>query len=104
MKTTKLFLSALSLVGTFGVSTAPVWAKDGVLLQVKAEAGNYCRLKFPAIREETLSWASPILKDAASGDIIDFYGPCDYDPHGKDAVQTQKRDLERRRQREYNNN
>ena len=68
MKTTKLFLSALGLFGTFGVSTAPVWAKDGVLLQVKAEAGNYCHLKFPAIREETLSWASPVLKDAASGE------------------------------------
>lgn len=36
--------------------------------------------------------------------IIDFYGPCDYDPHGKDAVQTQKRDLQRRLKREYNNN
>lgn len=101
MKTIKLFLSALALVGAFGVSTAPVWAKDGILLQVKAEAGNYCHLKFPAIREETLSWASPVLKDASEGDIIDFYGPCDYDPHGKEAVQAQKRDEERRIRREY---
>lgn len=102
MKTTRLFLSALGLAGAFGTSITPVWAKHGVVLQVKAEAENYCHLKFPAIREDTLSWASPVLKDAASGDIIDFYGPCDYDPHGKEAVQSQKRDEERIFQRDYN--
>lgn len=102
MKTRRLLLSALGLAGAFGLSITPVWAKHGVLLQVKAEAGNYCHLRFPAIREETLSWVSPVLKDAASGDIIDFYGPCDYDPHGKEAVQAQKRDEQRRIRREYN--
>lgn len=103
MKTRTLLLSALGLAGAFDISITPVWAKHGVLLQVKAEAGTHCHLKFPAIREETLSWASPVLKDAASGDIIDFYGPCDYDPHGKDAVQTQKQDEQRRIRRDYNN-
>jgi len=101
MKTRILFLSALGLAGAFGLSITSVWAKHGVFLQVKAEAGNYCHLKFPALREVTLPWAPPLLHDAASGDIIDFYGPCDYDPHGKEAVQTQKRDDQRRIRREY---
>lgn len=28
----------------------------------------------------------PVLKDADSGDIIDFDGPCDLDPLGKDEI------------------
>jgi len=53
-------------------------------------------MKFPAIREATLTWDRPVLKDASSGDIIDFYGPCDYDPRGKQAVQAQLRERQRR--------
>lgn len=102
MKTTNLFLSALGLVGAFGLSITPARAKDGVLSKVQASQTNYCHLHFPAMREETLSWSSPVLKDAATGDIIHMYGSCDYDPHGKEAVQAQKRDEQRRIQREYN--
>jgi hypothetical protein len=53
-------------------------------------------MKFPAIREETLS-ANPMLKDAASDDIIDFYGPCDHDPTGRDEIQAQEIQMQRRR-------
>ena len=34
-----------------------------------------------------------------SGDIIDFYGPCDYDPLGKEAVLRQRAELVRERNR-----
>ena len=102
MKTATLFLPALGLVSVFGLSMPTVWAKDGILSKVQANQTNYCHLHFPAIDERTLSWDQPVLKDASSGDIIHFYGPCDYDPHGKDAVQTQKRDEQRRIRREYN--
>lgn len=102
MKPTRLFLSALGLAGAFGLSITPAWAKDGVLSKVQAGQTTYCHLHFPAIDERTLSWDQPVLKDASSGDIIHFYGPCDYDPHGKEAVQTQKRDEQRRIRREYN--
>lgn len=101
MKPTKLVLAALGLAGAFGLNTTPVWAKDGVLSKVEASQTNYCHLHFPAMREETLSWSSPVLKDAATGDIIHMYGSCDYDPHGKEAVQAQKRDQQHRLQREY---
>jgi hypothetical protein len=47
-------------------------------------------MKFPAMREETLSWNTPVLKDAGSGDLIDFYGPCDHDPTGKEEIESQK--------------
>jgi hypothetical protein len=51
-------------------------------------------LKFPAIREETLDWDHPVLKDSTSGDIVDFYGPCDHDPLGKEEVQDQRIEYE----------
>ena len=102
MKTARLFLPALGLVSAFGLSMTPTWAKDGVLSKVQASQTNYCHLHFPAMREETLSWSSPVLKDAGTGDIIHMYGSCDYDPHGKEAVQAQRRDESRRLNREYN--
>ena len=63
--------------------------------------GSYCHMKFPAIEERTLSWKRPVLKDPNEGDIIDFYGPCDHDPLGKEEIQSQKRDLQRKFEREY---
>jgi hypothetical protein len=39
--------------------------------------------------EATLSWDRPEL-DADAGRIIDFYGPCDYDPTGAAEVRTQR--------------
>ncbi len=61
------------------------------------KAGTFCHLKFPAIDPQTLSSSNPKLKPASTGDIIDFYGPCDYDPVGweeicKQRVQQQKMD------------
>jgi len=96
VKTIKLLLSVLLLAGTLGATVAPGWA-DGVILKVEATPGsNYCHLKFPAIREDTLYWARPVLKDAGSGDIIDFYGPCDHDPLGREEIQAQRTEWERR--------
>lgn len=41
-------------------------------------------------REGTLGSRHPQLRDAQSGDIIDFYGPCDENPTGKDQVIEQR--------------
>ena len=59
-----------------------------------------CRLKFPAIREQTLGTAHPVLKETDSGDIIDFYGPCSHDPLGKDEIQSQVLQVQHRRGRD----
>jgi hypothetical protein len=83
-------LATLALVASLG-SSAAFAAADGVISNATLTPGSYCHLTFPAVREETLSWDRPVLKDASSGDIIDFYGPCDHDPLGKDEIASQRR-------------
>jgi hypothetical protein len=59
-------------------------------------------MKFPAIEERTLGSKHPILTDASAGDIINFYGPCNHDPLGKDEIHAQLLERQHRRARDYN--
>ena len=99
MKTTKSVLSVLFLTGAMGLSVAPVSAEGLISKDVSTEA-SYCHMKFPAIDEETLGTSHPVLKDASSRDIIDFYGSCDHDPLGKDEVHNQLLQQQQRRDRD----
>jgi hypothetical protein len=90
MKSARSFLAVLLLVGSLGIGGTIANAED-VLSKVELAPGsNYCHLQFPAIREDTLDWDRPVLKDAGTGDIIDFYGSCDHDPLGKDEIASQR--------------
>jgi hypothetical protein len=90
MNLKKATFAALFFIGIVGVAPIPGEAQDGIPLKVRAGDTNYCHMRFPAIREDTLKWDRPVLMDSSTGDIIDFYGPCDYDPTGKQAVLDQK--------------
>jgi hypothetical protein len=81
--------------------TSLPWAAEGIISKVPDSSGQFCNLKFPAIKEDTLTWNRPVLKDPSEGDIVDFYGPCDHDPLGKAEVQRQKGDIQRDRHREF---
>ena len=93
MKTATSFVGVLLLVGSLGTSTAFSAAPD-VISNTVLTPGSYCHLKFPAIRQETLSWDRPVLKDDSTGDIIDYYGSCDHDPLGADEIGSQKDQLQ----------
>jgi hypothetical protein len=80
----------LLLIGALMLGGPLAWAAEGIIFKVADKSGSSCYLKFPAIREETLFWDRPVLKDSTDGDIIDFYGPCDYDPLGKESVARQR--------------
>jgi hypothetical protein len=58
-------------------------------------------MRFPAIRPSTSASAKPTLKPVSSNNIIDFYGPCDYDPVGKEEVLKQKQMYEQRLDNQY---
>ena len=91
--------SCLVLTGTTVLFSSVLWAAEGIIYKNPDATGTYCHLKFPAIREDTLSWDRPVLKDPSEGDIIDFYGPCDHDPLGREQVLRQKADARRQRDR-----
>jgi hypothetical protein len=91
MKTAKVFLAALVLVGSVATSGIAV-AEDGVISKEVLTPNSYCHMKFPAIDDNTLGSDKPVLQSPTSGDIIDFYGPCDENPVGQDQVQSQEED------------
>jgi hypothetical protein len=95
MKTIKPLLSVLLLSAAVGLSVSPAEAPR-IISKFELGRSGYCHLKFPAIQEKTLGAAHPVLKDADSGDIIDFYGSCDHDPLGKEEIWAQKLDHKRR--------
>ena len=72
----------------------PVAATDLPIVRVPAEAGEYCHMKFPPMREDSLSWDRPVL-DEAAGNIVDFYGSCDHDVVGIDEIRAQRRVMQR---------
>jgi hypothetical protein len=53
-------------------------------LQVSADSGKLLSSKFPAISQEALDAADPVLTDPDDGDTINYYRPFDEDTVGKD--------------------
>jgi len=94
MKIAMPFLSAALLIGGF------VTASNADVVS-KTELTNYCHLRLPAISEESLATNNPVLKGPDSGDIIDFYGPCNENPVGQDQVEAQKLEKQHRWQNEF---
>ena len=107
MKNMKLVIWVPFLGGAIGLAeiSAPADSltkarAQGVISQDVMTEGSYCHTKFESIREDTLASSQPVLKD--TDDIVDFYGPCDHDPLGKEEIQAQKIEMQHRFQREYN--
>ncbi len=110
VKNSKWFISGLLITGMLGFGGARAWAHDytgskadsrdlraqsdsyDVLTEARLPGTNYCHLKFPAIRRNTVRSNHPQLEDAHSGDIVDFYGPCDHDPLGRNEIVAQRQE------------
>jgi hypothetical protein len=89
MKITTTLLAAVLFLGALGAINTAMGA-DGIIYRQELTPGSYCHLKFPAIREDTLDTKHPVLEGPNSGDIIDFYGPCDENPDGQHQGEEQK--------------
>jgi hypothetical protein len=100
MKIATSFLAALLFTGALGALNYAK-AEDGILSKDQLTASSYCHVKFPAIRQGTLDSDQPALKDSNTGDVIDFYGPCDESPVGKDQIHAQTLDDQHRWEMEY---
>ena len=97
MNSLKANLSMLLVAGVLGTSGAAL-AADGVVVEGQLAPGSYCHEKFPAITGRSLGDNQPQLKQSTTGDIVDYYGPCDENPTGKDQIASQK--LEQQHQME----
>ncbi len=76
---------ALSL--TAGVGQAKGDMTDGIVLKEVAVAGNnYCHIKYMAFTDSSLK--SGDLEFDPS-DVVDFYGPCNFNPKSPDEVHKQ---------------
>ena len=80
----------------------PAWTAEGIVSKTIISA-NYCHLKFPPIREDTLHSSFPVLEPANAVNLIDFYGPCDYDPLGQAEIRRQRLSVLRRQKRDAGN-
>ena len=85
---------SLSLLCNLLLSSTLFWGVPSaeaqeIISSVPAGTTDYCHLKFPAMREDSLSWERPVL-DSTTGSVVDFYGPCDYDPLGVDEIRVQR--------------
>src|SRR5215475_8223967 len=113
MKRAQLSLSVLlaGIIGYIPIAASgqapsdphkPKGVKPGVLSAVALnKKSSYCHFRFPAIRPSTLASDKPTLKPATTGDIVDFYGACDYSPVGKEEVLRQKQLYDERLDNQY---
>jgi len=94
-KNLKVVAFSAILATSLGFGIARARAVEGVVSKKVVAAvgeGSYCHLKFPAIEPSSLASDHPVLQSADSGDMIDYYGPCDHDPLSKEEIDKQKQD------------
>jgi hypothetical protein len=89
MKIRTSVLAGLLFISSLGAVNSAI-AEDGILYKQEFTPGSYCHEKFPAVRSSTLDTDNPTLKSSDTGDVIDYYGPCDESPLGQDQLRTQK--------------
>jgi hypothetical protein len=89
MLKTKGLRSVIFCAGLLVLCESFVSAAEVVTSKAPSPSGS-CHLKFPPIREDTLFSDRPVLKDPSNGDMIDFYGPCNYDPLGRESILRQR--------------
>jgi hypothetical protein len=99
MKSIKLLMNVVFLTGALGVSAVSSRAETVISRDVFNNA-SYCHTKFESIREDTLASRQPTLKDV--DDIVDFYGPCNHDPLGREEIQAQRIEMQHRFENDYN--
>jgi len=80
-------LSALLAAG-LPVGASHALASDAgiVYKQAASEDSNYCHIKYMALTQESLQSGVPEFNPS---DIVDRYGPCDFDPKSSEEVRNQ---------------
>lgn len=95
-------LAAVLAAGLTAGGSHAVANEDGIVYKQAAwEGGNYCHIKYMALTQESLQSGAPEFDPS---DIIDMYGPCDFDPKSPAEVRKQVADMNRGLQRDSGEN
>lgn len=87
----KLTIAAVTFMAAFVLNGTPqanaTEGEDGIVLrEVASEVSGYCHIKYMAFKENTLGYPQP---EFDPDDVVDFYGPCSFNPLAKDEIQRQ---------------
>jgi hypothetical protein len=92
--------SVVFFAGLLVLCDSFVWAAEVVTSKAPSPSSS-CHLTFPGDQEDALFSDHPVLTDPSEGDIIDFYGPCNYDPLGRDSILRQRFEYRLRMRKQY---
>ena len=80
-------LSAMLAAGLTASASHALASDAGIVYkQVASEEGNYCHIKYMALTQESLQSGVPEFNPS---DIVDMYGPCNFDPNSPEEVRRQ---------------
>ena len=86
-------LSALLAAGLSAAASHALAGDDGIVYkQAATEDGNYCHIKYMALTQESLHSGVPEFNPS---DIVDMYGPCNFDPKSPEEVRKQAHAMNR---------
>jgi len=94
MKTAKFFFAALVLSANVVVTYTPASAKEipGLVSKNGDVTESDCPTPIRASTPESFLGEQPVLKHPNSGEVIDYYGPCEEIPVGQDQPATERLD------------
>ena len=94
MKTAKFFFAVLVLSANVVVTYTPASAREipGLISKDGFAPESYCPVPISASTPESFLGEQPVLRHPNSGEVIDYYGPCDEIPVGQDQPATERLD------------
>jgi hypothetical protein len=99
MKLATSFFAAVLFTSVMGGALSNAAAADGIVSKDELATGSYCHEKITPMTTQSLDSDDPTLTN--SGNVIDFYGPCNESPVGNDQIQEQKLEAQHRFQNDY---
>ncbi|MBI4489636.1 MAG: hypothetical protein HY694_11170 [Deltaproteobacteria bacterium] len=85
MGTLLSFLALFILPVAAGINVAR--GEEGIVLrEVAGVEQDYCHIKYMAFKLETLGWSQPEFNP---DELVDFYGPCSFDPQSAEEIERQ---------------
>ena len=91
MSKTKFKPFAVAAMFALGLSSGVshvIASENGIVMKQAAESDEgYCHIKYMAFTDQSLRSGNLEFNPS---DVVDMYGPCNFDPHSQDEVRKQQ--------------